>query len=824
MSDPAELPPLRTITKIYIASLATAAAGTAVALLSTADWPSGSRLAVAVGLTAAVVLAYAVPIYGGHQLFFTIEVVPLVAATLLFDPGIAMLIAAVGIALAHPVRAQVPWLPPPLRRMSWTETTFNGSSLALQAAAMGLTIAAIGWHPGAPSFDSLLPIVAVLVGGTAMYVVERLSFAGVISFEEGRPLATVFYDSTLGGEPAEHLQHVAQLGVGLLAAVVADSHPWALALLLLPTAAVYLALQQHVAMRRRAEANLAAAQRVADLGSLDWDLSKDNQQWSDALFAIFGLDPRATPPTTASYLSVVHPDETSFVEQTLARAHEGDFYAIDHRIVRPDGAERVVHSRGEVVRGRGGEPRRVVGTVHDVTERKHLEAQLEHQAFHDPLTDLPNRALFIRRLDEALDAADGEPPHIAVLFLDLDRFKLINDTLGHEAGDQLLIATAARLRSSIRLPGDIVARLGGDEFTILLDDVRDDAEAEFVARRIIEAVTVPVILSESREMVVSTSIGIVRPGPDHRTGAELLRDADNALYRAKEEGRNRFAFFDASMGAETAERVALETDLRRALDRGELRVLYQPKIELATERPVAVEVFLRWHHPERGTISPTRFIPIAEETGLIGPIGSWVLTTACREATTWDTATGRPPVLSVNLSGKQLHDPDFPRHLADILRDTGLPPRRLRLEIGETAAMKNAEATIQALSRLQQIGVRAVIDDFGTGSASLGSLRRFPVDTLQLDHSFVAELGRSRDATTIARAVVGLAHGLGLTVVAEGVERPDQLAQLRALGCAQAQGNLFAPPLEVTDLHTYLARPSATAVTLTPSPQPVPQL
>jgi predicted signal transduction protein with EAL and GGDEF domain len=362
----------------------------------------------------------------------------------------------------------------------------------------------------------------------------------------------------------------------------------------------------------------------------------------------------------------------------------------------------------------------------------------------------------------------------------------------------------------VRRPNDVVARLGGDEFTVLLDDVRDDDETVRVAERIIAAMTAPITLLESREVYVSTSVGIVRPGPEHRTGAEVLRDADNALYRAKEGGRNRYAIFDASMRAEVAERLALEADLRRALGRHELRVLYQPKVELATQRVVAVEAFLRWEHATRGWIAPARFIPIAEETGLIGPIGAWGLETACREAATWESVTLDPPILNVNLSGKQFHDPDLVSDLEQLLRQTGLAPRRLRLEIAETAAMKNAEATIAVLWRLQGIGVRAVIDDYGTGSSSLGSLPRFPVDTLQLDHSFVAELGRHKDATKVAQAVIGLAHGLGLKVVAEGVERPDQLKQLQALGCEQAQGNLFAPPLTACDLAAYLAAPGRT--------------
>jgi EAL domain-containing protein (putative c-di-GMP-specific phosphodiesterase class I) len=308
-------------------------------------------------------------------------------------------------------------------------------------------------------------------------------------------------------------------------------------------------------------------------------------------------------------------------------------------------------------------------------------------------------------------------------------------------------------------------------------------------------------------MIVSTSIGIVRPGPEHRSGADLLRDADNALYRAKERGRNQYVLFDATMGAETKERVALEGDLRRAIERDELRVLYQPKIDLTSGRVIAVEAFLRWRHPKRGWVPPSAFIPIAEEIGMIQQIGRWVLREACREAVSWSRLTPEPPILNVNLSGKQLHDPELTAELADLLEESGLTPNRLRLEITESVAMQNADATIQALWRLQKLGVKVVIDDFGTGYSSLSSLQRFPVDTLQLDSSFVANLGRSKEATTIAQAVIGLAHGLGLKVMAEGVERREQVAHLRSLGCEQAQGNLFSEPLNELALAAFLSRP-----------------
>jgi len=443
-----------------------------------------------------------------------------------------------------------------------------------------------------------------------------------------------------------------------------------------------------------------------------------------------------------------------------------------------------------------------VGTIHDVTVRKRLEERLQHLAYHDALTDLPNRLLFRECLDGAIARA-GNRVEIAVLFLDLDRFKLINDTFGHEAGDRLLIEVATRLRACVR-PGDVVARMGGDEFTILLLHVANEADVLRIAERIIAEINEPIELPGDREMVVSTSIGIVRPGPEHRSGADLLRDADNALYRAKERGRNQYVLFDATMGAETKERVALEGDLRRAIERNELRVLYQPKIDLRNGHVVAIEAFLRWDHPERGWVPPSAFIPIAEEIGMIQQIGHWVLARACEEAVSWAKLSHDPPALSVNLSSKQLHDPELTTELRDLLEQYGLPANRLRLEITESVAMHNADATIQAMWKLQSLGVRVVIDDFGTGYSSLSSLQRFPVDTLQLDASFVANLGRNKEATTIAQAVIGLAHGLGLNVMAEGVERHEQVALLRELGCEQAQGNVFSEPLTGIELGRYL--------------------
>lgn len=795
MSAEPSLPPLRPITQIYTGALAATAVGSLLAMLLRDGLPDRTVLVTCLGLTVCVVVAMVRPLSFSFQAHVNLDTAVVVAALLILPPGHAMLVAAAGGAIAQAIA-----------RPTLIEMFFNAAQLTLQVLAGALVLAALGWHARAADFSFPGAIVATLAAGAAMFAVNYLAVGGIIGLQSRVSVIGVWYDITVRTNRVEIVAHLAQLALGLLAAVVASAESWAIALLVIPAVAVYVSLRQHVEMRRRAEVSLAMAQHLVRLGSWDWDLRTGDQRWSGELFNILGLPPEETAASTENYLAVVHEADRTAVAAALGAAvASGTPYQIDHRILPAhDGEERIVHARGEVVRGAKGRALRVVGTVHDITERKRLEQRLAHQAYHDPLTDLPNRLLFTQRLDQMLVKA-GMRKELTVLFLDLDRFKLINDTFGHEAGDQLLMTVAGRLRRATR-PDDVVARIGGDEFIILLAHVSTEDEAIRVATRIIDEITVPIELPGNREVVVSTSIGIVRPGPEHRTGADLIRDADNALYRAKERGRNRYALFDATMGAETQERVALEADLRRAIERDELRVYYQPKIDLASGRTVAIEAFLRWQHPARGWVSPAAFIPIAEETGLMQQIGRWVLRQACREAAIWTPAGGGATPLSVNLSGKQLHDPEFVAELEALLRETGFPPDRLRLEIAETVAMQNAEATIQALWRLHRLGVRVVIDDFGTGYSSLSSLQRFPVDTLQLDHSFVANLGRSKEATTIAQAVIGLAHGLGLKVVAEGVERREQLQQLREFGCEQAQGNLFSAPLDARALADYLRR------------------
>jgi diguanylate cyclase (GGDEF)-like protein len=430
-----------------------------------------------------------------------------------------------------------------------------------------------------------------------------------------------------------------------------------------------------------------------------------------------------------------------------------------------------------------------------------------HQAFHDALTELPNRALFLDRLEQALVRQGRRSALTAVLFLDLDRFKWINDSLGHAAGDQLLVQVAERLGNATR-PGDSVARFGGDEFVVLCDDLDGEWEALTIAKRLESALSNHFCV-EGRDITVSASVGIATTAS--ATGAtadSLLRDADAAMYRAKERGRNRIESFQGGMRARAVERLEVESDLRRALERGELRVHYQPVVRLAGAAMVGVEALVRWQHPERGLVPPGEFIPVAEETGLIQPLGAFVLRESCRQVATWNRANPErvPLSVAVNLSARQMSASDLTRLVLTALNESGLEPGLLCLEITESVLMEDVTASRNVLMSLKELGVRLGIDDFGTGYSSLLYLRRFPVDILKVDRSFVSGLGQNSEDGAIVAGVLGLAHALGVGAIAEGVEEPEQADKLAALGCELAQGFLWSKPLAAEELETTFER------------------
>jgi diguanylate cyclase (GGDEF)-like protein/PAS domain S-box-containing protein len=554
------------------------------------------------------------------------------------------------------------------------------------------------------------------------------------------------------------------------------------------------------------EERLRIALQATGLGTFEWDAVAGHTAWSPRLEALYGLAPGEFDGKNKTFLELVHPEDRARVLATFNESFaSGADCEVEYRTARarPDASPRWLFSRGQVILGTERRLVRVIGTVLDITERKSAEEALQHQAFHDALTGLPNRALFTDRLEHALLRAGRQDKSVAVLFLDLDNFKVVNDSLGHAQGDALLAIVAQRLRDCLR-SADTGARLGGDEFTVLLEDVACADEAIAVAERIARALRVPVVL-QGREVVVSASIGIAIGLPSG-AGNDLMREADLAMYRAKVNGKARCALFDPRLELRAMERLELETDLRQALARGEFRVHYQPIVSLHDETIVGVEALVRWEHPERGLVQPLAFIPVAEETGLIIPIGKWVLEQACQQSRLWqqEFPLRRPLCISVNLSARQLQHPGLVADVAEAVQDAGMDPATLELEITETVVMQDAEATDATLRALKAIGIRLAIDDFGTGYSSLSYLKRFPVDTLKIDRSFVDGLGSDSQDTAIVHSVAALARALDLSVTGEGVETAAQHVLLQRLGCDLAQGYLYARPVPAVELTALL--------------------
>jgi diguanylate cyclase (GGDEF)-like protein/PAS domain S-box-containing protein len=668
---------------------------------------------------------------------------------------------------------------------------------------------------------------------------------------------------------------------------------------------------------------LADLQRLAQIGTLTWDLDTGSISWSSEIYRILGLRDHNAPPTLATWRELVHPDDRAEFDHGLAEmSRKLTTYAASYRIIRPDGRVRTLECHGHIERDANGDPCRVVGTAQDITaialaeerfrslfraapypqvvmdrtglivlansaadalfgtrdgglqgrtaeelipigsefpwylrveagappassrlelqarradgtpfpvevtltpllseegtlicaairdetERKHAAEALAYRASHDALTGLPNRALFLDRLEHALARARRSSQTLAVMFLDLDDFKLVNDTRGHDVGDLLLVALTPRLRAALR-PGDTIARFGGDEFVVLCEELTGTDDATVIAERIKDACRGPMMIGD-REHVVTVSVGVVVVSdPSAATPSRVLRDADAAMYRAKDAGKGEIELFDEGMRVRLMERVAIEGALRQALEHDELRLVYQPIMALGHGRIVALEALLRWEHPQRGLLYPDEFIPAAERSGLIVDIGAWVLERACRQAAAWRDNVPhhtRPVRVSVNVSPRQLAHGDLVATVGRVLTDTGLEPGLLELELTEQMLADDIDQGIESLSDLKSLGVRLVLDDFGTGYSSLSYLRQLTIDALKIDRSFVDGLGRGTADGAIVGAVLSMAGALGLGVTAEGVETQAQLARLREHGCDYAQGFLFCRPSSADDVTELL--------------------
>jgi diguanylate cyclase (GGDEF)-like protein/PAS domain S-box-containing protein len=522
------------------------------------------------------------------------------------------------------------------------------------------------------------------------------------------------------------------------------------------------------------------------------------------------LGRRAADLVGMNLIALVHPDDQHHLTAALVKLAETQEATTDLecRLQHGDGSWRHAES---ICTNLVDDPRvgGLVLNIRDVTDRTALQQQLTHQAFHDPLTGLANRALFSDRVDHALARAGRQGPAAAVVFLDLDDFKTINDTLGHSAGNDLLVAVADRIRGILR-PADTAARLGGDEFAILLEDVHGEQEALVIAERVTLALRAPFTL-EDRQVLVRASLGVAVAEPEHRRADELLRNADMAMYLAKANGKGRCERFEPRLHRTLVERFELIGDLRQALEHDQFVVHYQPIVALTTGEITGLEALMRWRHPQRGIVPPAAFIPLAEETGLIIPIGRWVLEQACQQARQWQQTAGRQLSISVNLSVRQFQDPGLVDDVARALGHAGLGPGSLVLEITESLLMHDTDATIAKLHELKALGVRLAIDDFGTGYSSLSYLRRFPVDILKVDKSFIDAVAANGEDPALARAIIELGHTLRLQTVAEGIEAPEQARQLRTLQCELGQGYYFARPLDADQVATLLEGPSSVA-------------
>jgi diguanylate cyclase (GGDEF)-like protein/PAS domain S-box-containing protein len=559
---------------------------------------------------------------------------------------------------------------------------------------------------------------------------------------------------------------------------------------------------------KESEERYALAARGANDGLWDWNLATNVIYFSDRWKAMIGYSEDEMSDKPEEWLDRVHTDDRQRMLDEIAshqNGHTPHFESV-HRIRHKDGTFRWMLSRGLAVRDRSGKPVRMAGSQTDITEGK----------VSDPLTGLPNRLLFLDRLDRLMKHSKRHSERLfAVLFLDLDAFKMINDSLGHLIGDQLLLGVAKRLEKCLRSSDTVarlgqetftLARMGGDEFTVLLDDLKDPADANRAAERIMEGLSAPFEL-EGKEVFTSASIGIALCNSTYKDPEEIMRDADTAMYRAKSLGKARFEVFNADMRASVMARLELETDLRRALDRGEFCNYYQPIVSLSSGELTGFESLLRWQHPTRGLLGPKEFISVAEDTGLIRELGWWSLREACCRIAEWRKMDpGRDLIVSVNLSIKQFVQPNLVENIGNLLNELALAPDALKLEITESTVMDDPATAVEMLRQMKALGIRLAIDDFGTGYSSLSYLHRFPLDTLKIDRSFISGANGGINGMEIAKTIMPLAKNLSLDVVAEGVETAEQAQELKRLDCKYAQGYFFSKPLSREDAEALLTQ------------------
>ena len=718
-------------------------------------------------------------------------------AMLLFDGEVAVLLAALVAACAA------------LSEKKGAEATAFRSALAATATfvvvwALRLSSGVITDIPaGSLSHAALNAVcVAVLVLSFIRAAVTTVGVSYRINQSPWREGARSFFWQLVGNFAAFAAALVAAAGVRFFGANVSVAGVAVACLLFSVVARALLSGEKPATPATEARDKVSENDRFRsafDYAAIGMALVSTEGRWlqvNHSLCQILGYTEREL--LTTDFLAVTHPDDLPTALSNIGQLLRGKVQAsqMEKRYVHKSGHEVWVHWSVSAVRDQYSKSVHLIFQIQDITDRKLAEEQLHHDAFHDALTGLPNRALFMDHLKLSIARARrNESQKFAVLYLDLDRFKVINDSLGHTIGDQLLVGIADRLKEHLR-PGDTVARLGGDEFVILIEDIAEETEAVQVAERIQQELSVPFTLS-GREVFTTVSLGIAPSATGYERAEDILRDADTAMYRAKSAGKARYEIFDRAMHARAINLLQMETDMRRALERDEFLIHYQPIVALDNFRLRGFEALVRWQHPERGFISPMDFIPIAEETGLIVPLGEVVLREACAQMQRWQKMFPVDPPLyvAVNLSSKQFSQSTLIDKVADILKETGVNPSSVKLEITESLVMENIDTATDMLRQLRALGIKLAIDDFGTGYSSLSYLHRFPIDTLKIDRSFVTRMSENNENTEIVRTIVVLAQNLGMDVVAEGVETNEQLVLLQKLGCENGQGYFFSKPV-----------------------------
>lgn len=642
-----------------------------------------------------------------------------------------------------------------------------------------------------PAFESLTGLSGV-IGKRVTDVIPGIRETDPLLFE-------IYGRVARGGKPEKFETHVEALGTWFSITVYSPKPEHFVAVF-----DVITARKQAERDLLRANERLSLAQRTAGAGVWDWDILKGTLIWSDEFLHLFGLDPASAVASFDTWRSVVHPDDLQRAEEvimTSIRDHAPLFN--EYRIVLPTGEVRWIDAFGDTTYDADGDAQRMIGICIDSTGRKQAEAQIEFLAHHDHLTQLPNRFVAKERLKMAMAYADRAKENVALLFLDLDHFKAINDALGHNMGDLLLVEVARRLQTCLR-ETDTVSRQGGDEFLVILTNIHDLTAVTDSAAKIVNALAAPYEI-DGHALAVTVSVGIAIYPNDAQDTETLMQRADTAMYHAKATGGNEFSFFSEQMNVAVAETLAIRSELRQALAGGEFALHYQPQIDLASGRILGAEALLRWHSPKRGLVLPDEFISIAEDCGLIVPIGDWVLQEACRQAVHWQQAGLPELTVAVNLSAMQFRRGNLQQSVVQALSASGLASNLLELELTESILITEAEFALETVRNLKSLGIRFAIDDFGTGYSSLAYLKRFPIDKLKIAQTFVQGMDTNPEDAAIVHAVIQMARALKLKTIAEGAETAKTIEHLRLHHCDEVQGDYYSQPLTEEEFTQYIS-------------------